>query len=62
MVRGEKKIEVDDQVIILKVGESLRINKGSRVRYSNPFETDAEYWSICYPAFTLSDVNREEES
>jgi ethanolamine utilization protein EutQ (cupin superfamily) len=62
MVRGEKRIEIDGKVIILKAGESIRINKGSRVRYSNPFEVDAEYWSVCFPAFSISEVNREEES
>jgi mannose-6-phosphate isomerase-like protein (cupin superfamily) len=61
MVKGEKQIEVDDKVIILRAGESLKIEKGTRVRYSNPFQADAEYWSICYPAFSISEVNREEE-
>jgi mannose-6-phosphate isomerase-like protein (cupin superfamily) len=60
MVRGEKQIEVDGQVIILCAGESLKIDKGTRVRYSNPFKEDAEYWSICYPAFSIEEVNREE--
>ena len=62
IVRGRKKIEIDGEIVTLKVGESLRVRKGSRVRYSNPFEEEAEYWSVCVPAFSLDLVNREEDS
>ncbi len=61
MVRGEKKIEIEDKVIILRAGESIKIERGTRVRYSNPFSADAEYWSVCTPAFSLESVKREEE-
>ena len=60
LVRGRKQIEIDGETITLKVGESLLVRKGSRVRYSNPFEEDAEYWSVCVPAFSLDLVNRDE--
>lgn len=60
MVSGKKQIEIDGEVIILKAGESLLIKKGTKVRYSNPFEMNAEYWSVCKPAFTIETVNREE--
>jgi len=59
IIRGRKQIEVDGEKIILKEGQSLLIRNGSRVRYSNPFEEDAEYWSICVPAFSMDLVNRE---
>lgn len=62
LVRGRKKIEIDGEIVTLKVGESLCVRKGSRVRYSNPFEEEAEYWSVCVPAFSLDLVNREEDS
>ena len=59
MVRGRKKIEIDGEMIILQVGESLMVRKGARVRYSNPFDEEAEYWSVCVPAFSIDLVNRE---
>ncbi len=62
MVRGEKQIEVDGKTIIIRAGESIRINRGTRVRYSNPFKEEAEYWSVCVPAFSIQEVNREEET
>ncbi|TGL39825.1 cupin domain-containing protein [Leptospira perdikensis] len=61
MVRGKKQIEVDGKKLVLSAGESILIEKGTNVRYSNPFSDEAEYWSVCKPAFTLSSVNREEE-
>ena len=58
--RGRKQIEVDDQVIVLEPGQSILIQKGSRVRYSNPFADECEYWSVCLPAFSPATVHREE--
>ena len=61
VVRGRKRFEIDGDVIELTGGESLLIKAGARVRYSNPFEEECEYWSICVPAFSPDTVNREEE-
>ncbi len=58
--RGKKMFEVDDEEIIVSGGESILIKKGSRVRYSNPFDEECEYWSVCLPAFSLELVHREE--
>ena len=58
---GKKMFEVDGEKIIVNAGESILIKKGSRVRYSNPFEEECEYWSVCLPAFSFEKVNREEE-
>jgi len=60
--RGKKKFEVDGEEIIVAAGQSILIKKGSRVRYSNPFEKSCEYWSVCLPAFSMELVNREELS
>ena len=59
LVRCRKQIEIEGETVTLKVGESLLVRKGTRVRYSNPFDEDAEYWSVCIPAFSLDLVNRE---
>ena len=62
LVRGRKQIEIDGEIVTLKVGESLLVRKGAGVRYSNPFEEEAEYWSVCIPAYSLDLVNREENA
>ncbi|MEJ7823323.1 MAG: cupin domain-containing protein [Chitinophagaceae bacterium] len=59
---GKKKFEVDGEELIVAAGQSILIKKGSRVRYSNPFEESCEYWSVCLPAFSIELVNREELS
>jgi mannose-6-phosphate isomerase-like protein (cupin superfamily) len=59
--KGKKQIEGDEEIIVLTAGQSILIQKGSRVRYSNPFEEQCEYWSICVPAFSIDAVHREED-
>ena len=59
--KGKKQIEVDGETIVLTAGQSILIKRGSRVRYSNPFNEECEYWSVCVPAFSIDSVNREEE-
>ncbi len=57
---GKKMFEVDGEEIVVSAGQSILIKKGSRVRYSNPFEESCEYWSVCIPAFSMDLVHREE--
>ena len=58
--RDKKLFEVDGEKITVSAGQSILIKKGSRVRYSNPFEEACEYWSICLPAFSMENVHRED--
>jgi mannose-6-phosphate isomerase-like protein (cupin superfamily) len=58
--RGKKQVEVDGEIITLEAGQSILIKKGARVRYSNPFAEECEYWSVCLPAFSMDTVNRED--
>ncbi len=57
---GKKMFEVDGEQVVLAAGQSILIRKGTRVRYSNPFDEPCEYWSCCVPAFSMDTVNREE--
>ena len=58
MIRGRQSVTVDDREHVVSAGQSLRVNKGTRVRYANPFAETAEYWSICIPAFSPQTVHR----
>lgn len=60
IISGRKIVEVEDKKIQLSRNESICIKKGTRVRYSNPFEEPVEYVSVCVPAFTMQRVKREE--
>ena len=60
IIKGKKQFIVGDDVIVLEAGQSIKINKHSRVQYSNPFTTSCEYIAICRPAFSMDKVNRED--
>lgn len=59
LLKGRKQFEVDGETIVLEAGQVILVAAGSRVRYSNPFDEPAEYWSICMPAFSPERVKRE---
>ena len=61
VTRGRKLIEVDGEEVEVKAGESILIKAGARIRYSNPYDEETEYWSICIPAFDISTVHREDD-
>ncbi len=60
IIKGKKQFAINGEVIVLGAGESIRISKGTRVQYSNPFEDPCEYLAICQPAFQIEKANREE--
>ena len=60
IIRGQKPFEIDGVLAVLEAGQSILIQKGARIRYSNPFEEECEYLAICLPAFSMDLVNREE--
>ena len=60
IMRGKKQFEIDGETVVLEAGQSILIQKGARIRYSNPFEEECEYLAICLPAFSMNLVNREE--
>lgn len=59
MIKGKMQIDADGDVIILNAGETFLAPKGMKVRYSNPFDEDSEYWALCVPAFAPDKANRD---
>ena len=59
IIKGKKQFIVDDETIILEANQSIKINKNTRVQYSNPFSESCEYLAVCLPAFSMDSVNRE---
>ena len=60
IIKGKKQIIIDGETVILKTGESIKIEKNTRIQYSNPFTEPCEYLAICLPAFSINTVNRED--
>ncbi|MDO6490605.1 MULTISPECIES: cupin domain-containing protein [unclassified Cellulophaga] len=61
VIKGKKQFIIDDEVVVLEQGQSIRIEKNTRVQYANPFDVPCEYISICTPAFSIDTVHREED-
>lgn len=62
MVRGRMRIEVGEgELVELVSGQAFWVEPGVRVRYSNPYDEESEYYAICTPAFA-PDLARREES
>lgn len=60
IIKGKKQFNIEGDLIVLEAGQSIKILKGTRVQYSNPFNEDCEYIAVCLPAFSMDLVNREE--
>ncbi|SHI70950.1 cupin domain-containing protein [Flavobacterium haoranii] len=60
IIKGKKQFIIEEDTIVLEAGQSIKIEKNTRVQYSNPFEEPCEYIAICTPAFSMENVNREE--
>ena len=61
IIKGKKQFIIEGETIVLKAGESIKIEKNTRIQYSNPFEESCEYLAVCLPAFSIDLVNREED-
>lgn len=61
IIKGKKQFIVDGDIIVLEAGQSIKIQKDTRVQYSNPFQDPCEYLAICKPAFSMDLVNREDQ-
>lgn len=59
VIKGRKQFIIDGETVVLGAGESIRIARGARIQYSNPFDEECEYLSVCTPAFSMERVNRE---
>jgi mannose-6-phosphate isomerase-like protein (cupin superfamily) len=70
IIKGKKQFIIEDdsrqsrtghsQIVVLEAGQSIKIEKNTRIQYSNPFDEPCEYLAICKPAFSMESVHREE--
>jgi ethanolamine utilization protein EutQ len=59
IIKGKKQFIIEDETLVLRAGQSIKIEKNTKVQYSNPFEDACEYIAICLPAFSMDLVNRQ---
>jgi mannose-6-phosphate isomerase-like protein (cupin superfamily) len=60
VIKGRKQFIIEDEMVVLEAGQSIKIEKHTRVQYSNPFTEPCEYLAICIPAFSVDSINRED--
>ena len=60
IIKGKKRFNIEGDIVVLEAGQSIKIQQGVRIQYSNPFDNECEYLAICLPAFSIGLVNREE--
>ncbi|TYA84409.1 cupin domain-containing protein [Seonamhaeicola marinus] len=60
IIKGKKQFIIDGDKVILEAGQSIKIERNTRVQYSNPFADTCEYLAICTPAFSIEKVHRED--
>jgi mannose-6-phosphate isomerase-like protein (cupin superfamily) len=59
VLRGTMRVEHDGGVVDVGAGETVLVEAGERIRYSNPSSEECEYWAVCAPAFGMDTVHRE---
>jgi mannose-6-phosphate isomerase-like protein (cupin superfamily) len=60
VLKGMLRVATSEQIVDVKAGESVIVQKGEWVQYSSPAEGGAEYISVCLPAFSPDTVHRDE--
>ena len=58
VLRGRVRVEHDGGVMDVAAGQAVVTLPGEWVRYSTP-DGDAEYISVCLPAFSIETVHRD---
>ena len=53
IISGKKQFIIEGDTVVLEQGQSIKIEKNSRVQYSNPFNELFEYLSIFFLAFSF---------
>lgn len=61
IIKGKKQFIIDGETVVLEAGQSIKVEKNTKLQYSNPFDKPCEYLAICLPAFSIDAVNRESE-
>ena len=61
VLHGLVRVEHDHGVLEVNAGQAVICSPGEWVRYSCPEPEGAEYISVCLPAFSPDNVNRDED-
>jgi mannose-6-phosphate isomerase-like protein (cupin superfamily) len=60
VLKGLLHVEFLDGELNVREGQAVITHAGEWVRYSTPEPEGAEYIAVCYPAFSMETVHRDE--
>ena len=61
VLEGTVRVKSKKELVDVKSGQAIVVQKGEWVQYSTPESDGAEYISVCIPAFSPSKVHRDEQ-
>ncbi|MCC6555719.1 MAG: cupin domain-containing protein [Polyangiaceae bacterium] len=61
VLRGRMQVEVGGDRVTVAAGQVIWVEPRHRVRYSNPFSEESEYYAVCLPAFSNDLARRDPE-
>ncbi|CAN99166.1 cupin domain-containing protein [Sorangium sp. So ce726] len=61
VIRGRVRAEIAGETVDVSAGQALWTEPDQRVRYSNPFDEESEYFALCIPAFAPDLARRDAE-
>ena len=61
VLKGTLRVRLRDREIVVQAGQAVIAPAGIWVQYSTPGPDDAEYISVCVPAFSPDIVHRDAE-
>jgi quercetin dioxygenase-like cupin family protein len=59
VLKGLLRVKTENEIIDVKEGEAIIVNKNEWVQYSTPNPEGAEYVAVCTPAFSPDTVHRD---
>jgi mannose-6-phosphate isomerase-like protein (cupin superfamily) len=61
VLKGTLCVKTREESLEVKKGQSVIAEKGKCIQYNTPYESGAEYISVCLPAFTPQAVHRDKD-
>ena len=59
VLKGMLRVKTATQVLDIRGGQAVIVQRGEWVQYSSPDEEGAEYIAVCLPAFSPDTVHRD---
>lgn len=59
VLKGMLRVKTETNILDVRAGQAVIVNKGEWIQYSSPEDGGAEYIAVCLPAFSPDTVHRD---